>query len=199
MPDGPAWLLGEALPVELMNTLWTDRDGRHDQLATSAGAAAFLSAHQPALPLPVDAVPGRALADLRRLRDALRRLAALTVGDDRDSDPSPVPDAAAAVEIVNRCAATAPRWSGLAWPAAGAPRREAHAAGGPAQAAVAGIAEQAVELFTGPLRERLRACRAPGCLLYFVASHPRREWCSDACGNRVRVARHYRSRHPAPD
>jgi predicted RNA-binding Zn ribbon-like protein len=28
-------------------------------------------------------------------------------------------------------------------------------------------------------------------VLYFVKTHPRREWCSVACGNRVRAARHY--------
>jgi predicted RNA-binding Zn ribbon-like protein len=41
----------------------------------------------------------------------------------------------------------------------------------------------------------LRACYAPGCVLYFVNSHPRREWCSTACGNRARAARHYQRHH----
>jgi predicted RNA-binding Zn ribbon-like protein len=35
------------------------------------------------------------------------------------------------------------------------------------------------------------ACHAPGCVLYFLKTHPRREWCSVTCGNRVRAARHY--------
>jgi predicted RNA-binding Zn ribbon-like protein len=48
-----------------------------------------------------------------------------------------------------------------------------------------------VDILTGPAATRLRACYAPGCVLYFVKAHPRREWCSDACGNRVRAARHY--------
>ena len=34
----------------------------------------------------------------------------------------------------------------------------------------------------------VRACYAPGCVLYFMKTHPRREWCSVACGNRVRAA-----------
>src|SRR2546429_545268 len=41
-----------------------------------------------------------------------------------------------------------------------------------------------------------RATLALGCVLYFVKDHPRREWCSAACGNRARAARHY-SRHRA--
>jgi predicted RNA-binding Zn ribbon-like protein len=37
----------------------------------------------------------------------------------------------------------------------------------------------------------LQACLAPGCILYFARTHPRREWCSVECGNRARAARHY--------
>jgi CGNR zinc finger len=44
---------------------------------------------------------------------------------------------------------------------------------------------------TEPDATKLRACHAPGCVLYFVKSHPRRAWCSEACGNRARAARHY--------
>src|SRR6267154_2201100 len=55
---------------------------------------------------------------------------------------------------------------------------------------LAGIAQQAVALLADH-GDKLRACHAPGCILYFVKSHPRREWCSVACGNRARAARHY--------
>lgn len=78
---------------------------------------------------------------------------------------------------------------------AGGPRRVARTAHAPALAAVAAIAEEAVALFAGPDRLLLRACRAPGCVLYFVRNHPRRAWCSDGCGNRARVARHYQRHH----
>ena len=58
------------------------------------------------------------------------------------------------------------------------------------------IAEAAVLLFTSPDAGRLRACPGPGCVLYFVRAHPRREWCSAVCGNRARVARHYQRHRP---
>ena len=61
----------------------------------------------------------------------------------------------------------------------------------PATTALATVAGEAVHLLTGPDAARLRACQAPGCVLYFVKTHPRRQWCSDACGNRTRAARHY--------
>jgi predicted RNA-binding Zn ribbon-like protein len=59
---------------------------------------------------------------------------------------------------------------------------------------LAALAADAIELLTGPARADLRACHAPGCVLMFVKDHPRREWCSGACGNRARQARHYRRR-----
>jgi predicted RNA-binding Zn ribbon-like protein len=58
-------------------------------------------------------------------------------------------------------------------------------------AALAAVARDGATLVADPQRP-LRACRAPGCVLYFVRDHPRQEWCSVTCGNRARAARHYR-------
>lgn len=52
------------------------------------------------------------------------------------------------------------------------------------------VARDAVELFTGPLAERVRQCGAPDCSLVFVdTSRPgRRRWCAmERCGNRHKV------------
>jgi CGNR zinc finger len=62
----------------------------------------------------------------------------------------------------------------------------------PARVAVAELAHDSIDMLTGPTATELRACHAPGCVRYFVKSHPRREWCSEACGNPARAARHYR-------
>ncbi|MFI6847287.1 CGNR zinc finger domain-containing protein [Kitasatospora sp. NPDC050467] len=43
---------------------------------------------------------------------------------------------------------------------------------------------------SGPDR-RPAGLPGPGCVLYFVKKHPRREWCSAGCGTRARAARHY--------
>ncbi|MGW4939591.1 ABATE domain-containing protein, partial [Streptomyces sp. NPDC004166] len=77
-------LLGEPLPVELMNTVTADHGRTHDALDSESGAAAWLRAVADRLAtdsaitaeqLDEDAV--RAVAGpLRALRDALRRLAA---------------------------------------------------------------------------------------------------------------------------
>ncbi|MYW02277.1 CGNR zinc finger domain-containing protein, partial [Streptomyces sp. SID3343] len=56
--------------------------------------------------------------------------------------------------------------------------------------AVSTIARDAIELFTGPFADRIRACGADNCELVFVdTSRPgRRRWCSmEHCGNRHKV------------
>jgi predicted RNA-binding Zn ribbon-like protein len=199
-------VLGEPLPIELMNTVWADRDGVHDALRDADGLARWLRELRPRLvpdagpgadrgldhPLEGDALAAR----YRRLRDALRRLAAAATDDDRPAAASPTPDVATAVDILNSACADAPTWSHLNWPEDGAPSRTDRSSQPRSATAMSRIAEEAIRLFAGEERGELRACHAPGCVLYFLRTHPRREWCSAACGNRARVARHYQ-RHRA--
>jgi predicted RNA-binding Zn ribbon-like protein len=199
MPTGnpvtSAPLLGEPLPVELMNTIWADRDGVHDALDNPAGVTSWLLATE-ACSTGKARVTQSVAGELRLLRDALRALAAHATQDDRTSAASAIADRSRAIRVLNRASASAPAWSQLSWPADTQPHKGKRSTHAPADAAVSAIAEQAVELFAGPLLAELRACHAPGCVLYFVRDHPRREWCSAGCGNRARVARHYR-RHRA--
>lgn len=61
---------------------------------------------------------------------------------------------------------------------------------------LATIAGEAVELFGGPARERVRSCEGDGCAILFVdlSRSGRRRWCSMAgCGNRAK-ARAFRGR-----
>jgi predicted RNA-binding Zn ribbon-like protein len=62
----------------------------------------------------------------------------------------------------------------------------------PITVALSAIARSGVELLGTEDRGRLAVCRAPGCGNYYLATRPDRVWCSAACGNRARVARHYR-------
>jgi predicted RNA-binding Zn ribbon-like protein len=61
-------------------------------------------------------------------------------------------------------------------------------------ARLAFIATQAAEFLSDPSKAGLlRRCANPACRMIFVAVNPRRSWCvPGVCGNRVRVARHYR-------
>jgi predicted RNA-binding Zn ribbon-like protein len=57
---------------------------------------------------------------------------------------------------------------------------------------LASVARSAIRLLGSDVARRLRRC--PACRAFFVASRRDRVWCSDACGNRARVARHHRRR-----
>jgi predicted RNA-binding Zn ribbon-like protein len=177
-------VLGEPVAVELMNTIWADREGVHDVLVDADGLAGWLSA----VNLAGD---GDLVDEFRRLRDALRFLAAAATGDTRPAAASPTQGIEAAVAAVNASCAYAPSWSEMEWPR----KRVTKSAHSGAIAELSTIAEQAIALFTGEARDKLRACHAPGCVLYFIRDHPRREWCSAGCGNRARVARHYKRHH----
>ncbi len=180
VPDDPA-------VVRFMATVWADRAGVHDSLAGTDPRELRALLTSIGRLEPTDSPPrvtGTQLAAARRLRDALRRLAAAVTGDGR---PAAVPSLSerAAVAAVNAALAAAP------------PAELARTAGRwqlverrPIDAALGALAREGAELITDTERP-LRACHAPGCVLYFVRDHPRREWCSVTCGNRVRAARHY--------
>jgi predicted RNA-binding Zn ribbon-like protein len=197
MAGTTAPLYGEPWPIEFANTLWADREGSHDALATPVEVDDWLAATTAVAPplSPHRVKVGAAeVDDAQALRDAIRRLAAESTQDTRAAAVSQLA-LTRAVACVNEVAERAPRSSQLHWPRIGSPYRSSRSDSGPVAALLAELAEQAIELFSGPRREQLRACQGPGCVLYFVRDHPRREWCSAACGNRARVARHYRRHH----
>ena len=182
------WMLAEeGAPIALMATIWADTAGLHDSLTKDQDLTAFCDA------VAIEregTTAGEADLELaRQLRDALRRLAAQVTADDRQQARSATADVETAVHDVNNVLANlpAPRLA-----LAGGKLRQSSTSGASSIAAgLAHIAEDAIGLLTGPDADKLRACHAPGCVLYFVKTHPRREWCSVTCGNRVRAARHY--------
>lgn len=128
------------------------------------------------------------VADARRLRDALWRLAEAHVStlEPGSDDLATVNDAAAHPPLTARLTAEGTR----AW-----------AAGATGTGLLSTVARDAVELFTGPYAHRIRTCGADDCRLLFVdTSRPgRRRWCSmERCGNRHKVRAH-RARLTADD
>ena len=126
---------------------------------------------------------GAEAARFTELRDAVRSLIGAAV------DGAGYP--ADSVEVVNAASAAAPFWTELA--AGGSAVAEKTTAKG-AEAERGRIAREAIALLAGDDREALRSCQAPGCVLFFVKTHPRQEFCGPVCGNRARAARHY-ARH----
>ncbi len=191
-----------------MNTIWADRGGVHDALSTDAEALAWLRAvgarleeRAPGVATwldsdrPVDL--DNAATELRRLRDALRRLTAEATQDPRTAGASPISDRGQALEVLNQVVAASPSWLAVDWPVGHQPVSTLHLAQ-PAGSAIASmLAAEFIAMLASGNQPELRACLAPGCVLYFAKEHNRREWCSSACGNRARAARHYRRRKAA--
>lgn len=185
----------EPVPVALANTISIDRGRIRDALAGRAEIEEWVHAVSGQLrmsPRPSSPEP-MSSADVARvvsLRDAIRRLAAEHTRDPRTLGESIVADVASATAIVNDSSALSSVWTELEWEGSTAVRRDAWMGGSLADAVIAVIARQTIELCTSPEWERLRACLAPGCAYYFVKDNVRRQWCSPLCGNRARVARH---------
>lgn len=188
-PAEHSWVLAdEPTPVRLMATIWADTEGLHDDLTAPADLDAWLTAVGTS-PAGASATKEE-LSGARKLRDSVRRLAAHVTGDDRPAAASAVANVADAARTVNAAAHQRP-----------IPRLrlndarlelDAISARSPVVAGLAEVAGEA-QLLLGENASQLRACYAPGCVLYFTQTHPRREWCSIACGNRARAARHYQS------
>ncbi|WP_229869066.1 CGNR zinc finger domain-containing protein [Streptomyces inusitatus] len=181
--------------LELVSTIRHDGDGGvADDLATVGGTARWVGRRDPAGEVAADEELRLRLVELRR---AVRALFAEAV---RPAPPSPA-DAHRLMPLdralahLNAEAAREPVAPRLEWPDGRAPSvRTLSAEPDPGVRLVAALARDAIDFLGGPAREGLRACTAPRCVRYFLKSHGRQEWCKPACGNRARVARHYRRR-----
>jgi predicted RNA-binding Zn ribbon-like protein len=177
-------LRDEPLAIELHNTLYVSRDEPVDGLAGSRSAGAWLAALGDRLPAGGS---GRepTLKELTALRQTVRDVLQASVGGRGASRAS--------IAALNRAAARARTSPAARWRRDDPPVNEVNLHGATrTDVVLSALASDAIDLITGDRRDNLRACGAPGCVLLFLKDHPRREWCSDACGNRARQARHYR-------
>jgi len=130
--------------------------------------------------------PGQSTEVSLRLPEFLSLQASVRELFDASIGGGPFP--AAALERLNDVSARVPRV--LRFDAGGPSETPFAASATPAT--LARIAWSAIELLGVSERSRLRRCGA--CGRYFVSTRSDRRWCSDACGNRTRVARHHARR-----
>ena len=177
-------VIGEpVVAVDLINTVAAPGSARgEDLLSADRGAEAWWR-------IEGTRVPGGDLPDiraLRQLRSALRETIEALV------DGRPVPPAA--VTDLNFFMRSAPTSTRLMLTGTGlrAETQWHEEYGGNPRLAF--IAVQAAEFLSDPSKvRRLRRCANPACMMIFIAVNPRRSWCAPGvCGNRARVARHYR-------
>ncbi|WP_214410991.1 CGNR zinc finger domain-containing protein [Sphaerisporangium fuscum] len=182
-------LTGEPLALDLVNT----RPAAGDLLTTPADLRAWLTLQADRFAEARD-LAGHDLtaADLAAVRDVRERVARAL--DHVRRAERPLTDD---LDVLNRAQRAAPAIAELSWDdgTVTATRRRA---GPPGERLGAWLAEAAAELLADPAVTTVRQCEADDCVMLFLPAHPRRRWCSAArCGNRVRVARHYRRHKPA--
>jgi predicted RNA-binding Zn ribbon-like protein len=152
--------------------------GTTDRLGTAGAFRAWLDEH-------VDSGT-RSDAVLLRVGDFRALRAALIVAFRRTAEGSSPPDDV--VDALNGTSAMAPMWPVLRINGTAKDLEMETSDASETTRILASIARSAVELLGGPDAARLREC--PACGRFFLASRPRQVWCSGACGNRTRVARH---------
>ncbi|WP_235558422.1 ABATE domain-containing protein [Sphaerimonospora mesophila] len=186
------------LALEFVSTIGMLRTGPVDRLADVAETTTWCREHAAALRVDPDSFTAtETLRDeIVELRQAIRALFARAVspGPASAADADRLPPFRPSLDLVNATAMAVPVAPMLDWPDDDVPVAHVVPAvpAGESERIRAVLAASAVELLAGPYREKLRTCPAPRCVLYFVKEHPRQEWCSVACGNRARAARHYR-------
>lgn len=172
-----------SVALALVNTEIGPDDERVDLLTDARSLARWLRAHD--LPrAAVARIDPSDLARTRALRAAIRASFTAVLDGGRPSRSEQ--------KTLNDAAALTPRVGRLLWEADG-PRVKWISSSEPdsIDAGLSLLAVDAIGVIAGAHGERLRACEAPGCTRLFLQDHGRRVWCSEACGNRARVARHY--------
>jgi predicted RNA-binding Zn ribbon-like protein len=200
--------MSQHLALALASTIRHDgKGGVADDLGDVAGLAAWLREQAVLLEDYVDEFEALTVAadedtrlDVVAVRRAARTLFAVAVrpGLPSRADSSSLLSDEQAVERLNLAAAALPVRPVLSWAESAAPTLTWRSEVADARVRLtAGLARAVMELLCSPARDLLRACPAPRCVRYFVKDHPRQEWCTPSCGNRARVARHYRRRAAA--
>lgn len=194
--EGGAPLIGDSPALDLANTFYAVRGNRREGLSTPRDLAAWAPLLAPQLKIELSSAQlSKARADefalILDLRSAIRDIAtALTGGKELKGTP---------IEVLNRAASSAPLYQVLMLGQDGSLATSYRSRSGAVQTLLSALAVDAIDLFSGERRHLLRDCTAPGCFLFFLKDHPRREWCTPACGTRVRAARaYYKKTHRQP-
>jgi predicted RNA-binding Zn ribbon-like protein len=180
------WIALDTAALDLANTVAVDKGVAHDLLAAADDYQrwAQAAAQSPELTPDEAAAITAARPRLLGLRAPIRAVLHTTATD----QPLPGP-AVAALNTASRTAAQ--------WPELGPNRRiEQHARGDAVQRLLAHYARSTMEIAAGG-SAKLRVCGAPSCGMFYRPRRPQQRWCSEPCGNRARVARHYHAHHTA--
>jgi predicted RNA-binding Zn ribbon-like protein len=171
--------------LSLANSRRNSPTGVIEEFASPASLLAWLDRLGLA---PARACTASDVKSFLELRASIRELLLARI-EDRPPDGD-------ALARLNEAASAAPSAAQLEWAADGPRERHEPLGASGIELAQATIAADAIELIAGERWGDLRACSAPGCVRLLLRDHPRRQWCCNRCGDRVRASRYYH-RHRA--
>ncbi len=182
------WIALDTAALDLANTVAVDKGVEHDLLAPDGEYQRWAQAAAQSPELTPDEAGAITAAQphLLELREHTRAVLHATAAGE------PLPGAA--VAALNTASRAAPQW-----PELGGDRQiQQHALGNAVQRLLAHYARSTMEIAAGG-RAKLRVCGAPSCGMFYRPRRRQQRWCSEPCGTRARVARHYRAHHkPGP-
>ncbi|HEX7474030.1 MAG TPA: CGNR zinc finger domain-containing protein [Candidatus Limnocylindrales bacterium] len=187
----PYHYVGVETALEFVDTIETEKGIPVDRFTSTAAAIDWLREHG-LLHEPVEAevealrLPGpasdRALAQIRRVREALREIVTASV-EGR-------PATGRAIDTVNRVMLARQRFILVCGPKGVLDHRHE---GDAIEDVLARLAERIARQVISPDADRLRICASDTCDWVFYDTSPtgRRRWCDmNTCGNRAKAARH---------
>jgi predicted RNA-binding Zn ribbon-like protein len=180
------WIALDTAALDVANTVAVDKGVQHDLLAPDGKYErwAQAAAQSPELAPDEAAAITAARPRLLALREHIRAVLQATAAD----QPLPGP-AVAALNAASRKAAQ--------WPELGHDRQlQQHALGDALERLLACYARSTMQTAAGG-SATLRVCGAPSCGMFYRPRRRQQRWCSEPCGTRARVARHYRAHHTA--
>ncbi|MFD1930106.1 CGNR zinc finger domain-containing protein [Nonomuraea mangrovi] len=173
-------LIGEPLALDLINTRPLDTD----LIATPDLLRRWLDLEADRLPGFDGVLSEDDVTAVRGVRDHASAAVHALLSGERPGE--------AALRGLNDAQRAAPAVRELSWDGAALTATEVRT-GPPGVRLAAALAEAAADLLGDQASGRIRQCEAHDCVMLFLPAHPRRRWCAAAlCGNRARVARHYR-------
>jgi len=177
------WIALDEAALDVANTVAVSGGVEHDLLQPEdeyerwAAAAATSPALGPEEATTLLDARARVLELREHIREVLRAAAAT----------EPLPEAG--VAALNGASRAAPRWPELS----GERVIGEHAHGHAVDRLLAAYARSAMRV-AADTTAQVRVCGAPSCGMFYRPRRLRQRWCSEQCGNRARVARHYRAR-----
>lgn len=185
--ESPFTFVGNNLSIDFVNTEVMARDQLHDLLTHQEDLQRWFEESGLVCTAKISYDD---LKQARELRHALKGLYRAAIKD----EPAP----AKALQVMNRYLAAYPSQQKVSMEEGAYCLKLVHEKR-TAVELLGYLAHECAQLITSPKFKHLKGCCNPDCVLIFqdISKSQKRRWCSmETCGNRAKVAKHYKKTQP---